>query len=76
MARPKDLRNKRQIRTTITLVEGEDDDLIQIFANITTGIPTLIKTLMRSGAKSFVPNLDSLDDANDDLMAAMDDFFI
>jgi len=76
MARPKDLRKKRQIRTTITLIEGEDDDLMLIFDDINTGIPTLIKALMRSGAESFVPSVDSPDDANADLMAAMDDFFM
>lgn len=76
MARPKDLRKKRQIRTTITLIEGEDDDLMLIFNGKTTGIPALIKALMRSGAESFVPDFDSPNDANADLMAAMDDFFM
>lgn len=76
MARPKDPRNKRQIRTTITLVAGEDDDLMRIFDGVTVGIPSLIKSLIRSGAEHFVPDFDSPDDANADLMAAMDDFFM
>ena len=76
MARPKDFRKKIKIRTTITLIEGEDDDLIELFAGVQQGIQSLIKSAMRSGLANVIPDFESPEDANADLMAAMDDFFI
>ncbi|MEM8859094.1 MAG: hypothetical protein AAGD96_12280 [Chloroflexota bacterium] len=73
--RPKDERSKFILRTTITLTEGVDDDLIEIFQGFEGKIPQLIISLMRSGADDFQPIIGDDYDPEAALLAAMDDFF-
>lgn len=62
------------IRAVLTLREGEDDDLIQVFQNVPARKrAAFIKAAMRSGG--LIVNLDDLPDDND-LAESLDNFLM